>query len=128
VTERSRSGFTALALDPHHEDPLLLSRNVVQVMQMLQLYQAEIARILGLHCGDVAALAQARSRLEPGTPAWDRARLLVRGYRALHRRCDGDGQAMYHWLHRELPGFDATPHRLLVDEQALAAVVDYLER
>jgi hypothetical protein len=128
MSECPRSGFAALELEPHHDDPLLLSRDVVQIMQMLQLYQAEIARILGLHCGDVAALAQARTRLEPGTPAWERARLLVRGYRALYRQCDGDGQAMYHWLHRELPGFAATPHRLLVDEHALAAVVDHLER
>lgn len=118
----------ALALPAHADDPRLLSQQVVQIMQMLQLYQAEIARILGLHCADVGALARAATCLVPDTPAWERACLLVRCYRALYRRCEGDGVAMYHWLHRELPGFAATPHRLLVDDHALAAVVAHLER
>lgn len=118
---------SALALAPHHGDPLALSRNIVQIMHMLQLYQAEVARILGLQCADVAALARARSRLQAGTPAWTRACLLVRCYQALYTRCQGDVTAMYHCLHRELPGFGATPHRLLVDDFALDAVLACLE-
>jgi hypothetical protein len=128
VTDSPQPEFAALALDPHEDDPLRLSRDIVQIMQMLQLYQAEVARILGLLCGDVAALAQARTRLVPGTPAWQRACLLARFYRALHARCRGDSVAMNHWLHTELPEFAATPHRLLVDEQALDAVLAWLER
>jgi hypothetical protein len=118
----------ALELEPHHDDPLKLSRNVVQIMDMLQLYQAEMARILGLQCADVASLAQARTRLTPHTHAWHQACLLVRCYGALYDAFQGNAAAMYHWLHRELPGFAATPHRLLVDEHALARVVAHLEQ
>ena len=118
----------ALRLDPHRDDPLKLSRSVVQIMDMLQLYQAEVARILGWRCADVARLAQARTGLTPDTHAWRQACLLVRCYGALYEQYQGDSVAMYHWLHRELPGFDATPHRLLVDEHALAKVVAYLEQ
>jgi hypothetical protein len=118
----------ALALEPHRDDPLTLSRNVVQIMDMLQLYQAEVARILGLQCADVAAVAQARTRLRPHTHAWRQACLLVRCYAALHARYDGDNVAMYHWLHRDLPEFGATPHRLMVDDHALAGLVEHLEQ
>jgi len=117
----------ALELEPHDDNPVKLSRNVVQIMDMLQLYQAEMARILGLQCGDVASLAQARTRLKPDTHAWQQACLLVRCYRALYDACQGNGVAMYHWLHRDLPELGGTPHRLMVDEHALAGVVAYLE-
>jgi hypothetical protein len=77
----------ALALEPHCDDPLTLSRNVVQIMDMMQLYQAEVARILGLQCADVAALAQARTHLRPRNHAWRQACLLVRcPVRTLRRR------------------------------------------
>jgi len=118
----------ALELPVHDGDPVSLSRSVVQIMDMLHLYQAEVARILGLHCGDVARLAQGRRCLEPQTPAWHRARLLLRCYRALHAACGGNSIAMYHWLHRESPELGATPHRLMVDDGALADVVAHLER
>jgi hypothetical protein len=118
----------ALALEPHRDDPLTLSRNVVQIMDMLQLYQAEVARILGLQCADVAHLAQARTRLRPHTHAWRQACLLVRCYTALYARYDGDNVAMYHWLHCNLPAFGASPHRLMVDDHALADVVAHLEQ
>jgi hypothetical protein len=117
-----------LQLGPHRDDPLKLSRSVVQIMDMLQLYQAEVARILGWRCADVACLAQARTRLAPDTHAWRQACLLVRCYGALYERYRGDGVAMYHWLHRELPEFGATPHRIMVDGHALAEVVAYLEQ
>jgi ferric-dicitrate binding protein FerR (iron transport regulator) len=118
----------ALVIEPHFDDPLALSRSLVQIMDMLQLYQAEVARILDVRCADVASLAQARTRLTPHTHAWRQACLLLRCYRALHDECRGDAAAMYHWLHRDLPGVGVTPHRLMVDEQALAAVVAHLER
>ncbi|MFZ0467792.1 MAG: hypothetical protein WAL92_02590 [Thiogranum sp.] len=118
----------ALALEPHCDDPLTLSRNVVQIMDMLQLYQAEVARILGLQCADVAHLAQAGTRLSPDTHAWRQACLLVRCYAALYARYDGDNVAMYHWVHRDLPAFGASPHRLMVDDHALADVVAHLEQ
>jgi len=76
----------------------------------------------------VAALAQARSRLRPNTHAWRQACLLVRCYAALYARYDGDSVAMYHWLHRDLPVFGASPHRLMLDDYVLADVVAHLEQ
>jgi len=62
------------------------------------------------------------------THAWRQACLLVRCYAALYVRYQSDNVAMYHWLHRDLTGFGASPHRLMVDDYALADVVAQLER
>ena len=109
------------------EDPRRLTQAVLQIVQMLDLYQAELARILHMKCGDIGELAAARRCLAPGTAAWAQAQLLVRCYRALYEHLDGDGVAMRHWLRVPQPGLDGVPHLLIVDDDHLRAVVEYLE-
>lgn len=110
------------------EDPRRLTQAVLQIVAMLDLFQAELARVLHLKCGDIGELAAARRCLEPGSAAWDQAQLLVRCYRALFDRMHGDGVAMRHWLRVPQPGLDGVPHLLIVDDDRLRAVVDYLEQ
>ncbi len=123
----SESAALAPPLIGHRQDARALAQNLVRIMDTLQLYQAEVARILGLHCAQVAALVQGRARLNPETPAWIKARRLEQVYAELHQRCGGDSMAMYRWLHLELAPLGATPHRLLVDEHALEAVLACLQ-
>jgi len=40
----------------------------------------------------------------------------------------GDGVAMRHWLRVENKTLQGTPHLLMVDENRLAELVDYVER
>jgi hypothetical protein len=42
-------------------------------MQFLNLYHAELARILGLQCGNIGALAGGGWELRAGSPAWIQA-------------------------------------------------------
>jgi hypothetical protein len=98
------------------DEPRRLTQAVLQIVDMLGLYQAELARILLLKCGDIGRLAAARQSLEPATPAWKQALLLVRCYRALYVIKDGDGVAMR-----------GVPHLLIVDDGRLADVVTFLE-
>ena len=109
------------------EDPRRLTQAVLQIVQMLDLYQAELARILHMNCSDIGELAAARRCLEPGTDAWGQAQLLVRCYRALYERLDGDGVAMRHWLRVPQPGLEGVPHLLIVDDDRLRMVVACLE-
>ena len=109
------------------EDPRRLTQAVLQIIDMLDLFQAELARVLHVKCGDIGALAAARRCLEPGTDAWEQAQLFVRCYRALYERLHGDGVAMRHWLRVQQPGLGGVPHLLIVDDDRLHAVVDYLE-
>ena len=104
-----------------------LTRSVLQIIALLDLYQAELARILHLRCADIGELACARRTLEPGSVAWERALLLVRFYRALYASKNGDGVAMRHWLRVEHQDLGGVPHLLIVDNDRLSAVVTYLE-
>jgi len=87
---------------------------------MLDLYQAELARILHAQCGDIGRLAAVQQSLEP-------ALLLVRCYRALYILHDGNGVAMRHWPRIPNEQLGGIPHLLLVDDGRLADVVVYLE-
>jgi len=111
----------------HIDDPRRLTQAVLQIVDLLDLFRAELARILHLKCGDIGELAAARRCLEPGTDAWEQAQLLVRCYRALFEHMHGDGVAMRHWLRVEQPGLGGVPHLLLVDDGRLRTLVDYLE-
>ena len=64
--------------NPNEAEPL--SQAVVQAMDLLGLLRAELAQVLLLHCEDVAALAEGRELLRPGTSAWQQAQLFVAFY------------------------------------------------
>jgi hypothetical protein len=100
---------------------------VLQIIALLGLFQAELARVLHLKCGDIGELAAARRCLEPDTEAWQQALLLVRCYRALYASMAGDGVAMQHWLRVENETLGGVPHLLIVDDDRLQEVVMYLE-
>jgi len=109
------------------DEPRRLTQAVLQIVDMLGLYQAELARVLRLKCGDVGRLAAAQQCLEPATPAWEQAQLLLRCYRALYVVRQGDGVAMRHWLRVPDRALGGVPHLLIVDDGRLADVVDCLE-
>ena len=109
-------------------DPRKLTQTVLQITQMLDLYQAELARMLGIKCSDIGRLANGRQCLQPNTHAWKHAVLFVRLYQLLFKRLDGDGVAMRHWLRRCDRQLDGVPHLLIVDEGRLREVVTCLDR
>ena len=94
----------------------------------LDMFQAELARVLQVNCGDIGQLSSGRQILEPGTGSWDQAQLFTRFYRGLYERMKGDGVAMRHWLRVENKTLQGVPHLLMVDENRLAELVDYVER
>jgi hypothetical protein len=108
-------------------EPRKLTQAVLQITTLLDLYQAELARVLRLKCGDIGQLASASRCLEPGTEAWDQALLYMRFYQALYTVMHGDGVAMRHWLRIRNDRLGGVPHLLIVDEDRLQQVVRYLE-
>ena len=109
------------------EDPRKLTQAVIQIIDCLGMYQAELARVLNLQCGDIGQLSSARSCLVPDTVAWNQALLFVRMYQSLYIFFDGDSVAMIHWLRTDSKKLKQSPHLLIVDDNNLAGVVDYLE-
>ena len=80
------SGTMLFQIPDPGEDPRALSHSVLQAGELLGLYQAELARILHLQCGDIRRLANGQWLLEPDAVSWRQARLFIRFYRALHDR------------------------------------------
>jgi hypothetical protein len=100
---------------------------VLQATEMLGMYRAELARVLHVRCGDVGELAERKALLEPGSNAWEQAKLFVRFYNALYDMSDGDSVAMYHWLRADNRALQGSPVLLIVDEGQLQLVIEYIE-
>ena len=109
------------------DDPRKLTQSVIQVIDCLNMYQAELARVLGLQCNDIGELSSAKRCLQPGTEEWNRAILFVRMYQLLFAEFNGDGIAINHWMRSENNVFERTPHLLIVDDDKLEDVVGFLE-
>lgn len=107
--------------------PERLSQSVVQVGELLGLYRAEVARVLGFRCQNITALFEGQLTLEPGTFAWEQGVLFVRFYQLLFDRMAGEGPRMVHWLRVENRALGNSPFLLMVDEGRIAEVVAYLE-
>ena len=94
---------------------------------MLGMYQAELARVLGLQCGDIGDFAVAKRTLQSASPEWEKARSFVSLYEQLYQYFAGDAVAMYHWLRAKQTELAGVPLLLMVDEGRLDELVDWLK-
>ncbi len=112
--------------DDVFDAPDRLTPAVLQIADMLGMYRAELARVLHLQCGDIGRIATIKETLTPGTQTWQQAVLFVRFYRALYAAMDGDEVAMVHWLRADNKALQGVPLLLMVDEDRVANVLDYV--
>jgi hypothetical protein len=103
-----------------------LSQSVIQVIEMLGMYQAELARILDKQCGDIGELSSGKTCIQKDSKAWHRAVLFIDMYNNLYDCFDGDSVAMYHWMRAHNKKLKGTPHFLIVDDDKLQKVHGYL--
>jgi len=108
--------------------PRRLTQAVLQAADLLGLYNAELARVLGLMCGDIGRIASARDTLTPGTDACQKALLFLRIYRALYVEKKGNEAAMYNWLRIRQAQLGEAPLIVMVDHGGLGEVVNCIER
>lgn len=108
-------------------DSKVVTQAVVQITQMLGMYQAELARVLGLQCADIGDFASGKQRLQPGSSEWAKARQFVTLYERLYQHFGGDAVAMYHWLRATHPQLAGIPLLLMVDEGQLDAIVAWFD-
>lgn len=104
-----------------------LTQAVLQICSMLGMYQAELARILGLQCSDIGELSSARQYLETDSDAERQACLLVRFFNLLFDRFHGDEVKVCNWFRRHSDELSGIPFYLIVDENKLGQVLDFLE-
>ncbi|GMR01467.1 MAG: hypothetical protein BMS9Abin19_0857 [Gammaproteobacteria bacterium] len=105
-----------------------ISQSVIQVIELLGMYNAELARILGQQCGDIGELTSGQHCIRHGSQAWSQAVLFIETYHLLFDYFDGDSVAMYHWMRADNKHLKGTPHFLIVDEGKLQLIHDYLHR
>lgn len=103
-----------------------LTPAILQIAELLGMYNAELARALGLRCQDIGELSLPRCYLVEDSPAWQRARLLVRLYQWLYQRMEGDAIAMYRWLRVNDPQLKGVPLLLIVDDDRIEWLVNTL--
>ncbi|MBE9568678.1 MAG: DUF2384 domain-containing protein [Proteobacteria bacterium] len=105
-----------------------ISQSVIQVTELLGMYQAELARILGLKCGDIGELASGRNTIKKDSHAWQQAALFIDAYNLLFDYFSGDAVAIYHWMRAPNQHLQGTPHWLIVDDGKLSLIRDYLSQ
>jgi hypothetical protein len=110
------------------ENERRLSQSVIQVTEILGMYNAELARILGLQCGDIGELTSGKRCIKQNSEAWQRGALFIETYHQLFDYFEGDGVTMYHWMRAHNKQLDGTPHFLIVDDGKLQIIHDYLYR
>jgi len=115
-------------IDNPFESERKISQSVIQVVDMLGMYHAELARILGQQCGDIGELSSGRHCIKKGSEAWQQAVLFIETYHLLFDYFDGNSVAMYHWMRADNKSLNGTPHFLIVDEGQLQTIRDYLYR
>ena len=102
-----------------------LTPAVLQACEMLGMYQAELARVLGLQCADIGRMASVQQFLVPGSIAWEKAVLFIQFYQCLYDKCNGDGALMVHSLRSEQLELKGSPLLLMVDDDRLPFLLDY---
>ena len=113
-------------IDNPFESERKFSQSLIQIIELLGMYHAELARILGQHCGDIGELASGKRCIQKNSEAWQRGTLFIDIYHLLFDYFDGDGVAMYHWMRAHNKQLNGTPHFLIVDDGQLAKVHQYL--
>lgn len=102
------------------------SQSLIQVTELLGMYHAELARILGQQCGDIGELASGKRCLDRDSEAGQRGVLFIDTYNLLFECFDGDGIAMYHWMRAYNKHLNGTPHFLIIDDGKLDLIHQYL--
>ena len=109
------------------DNPRQLTQAVIQIIALLGLYQAELARILGLQCVDIGEMASARKFIDLDSEAARQAGLLIHFYNLLYEKYSGDEARMCHWLRRYDNDLSSSPFYLIVDEHQLEQVIAFME-
>jgi hypothetical protein len=106
--------------------PRTITQSVLQAGYCLNMYQAELARILQLKCEYIGLINSAQLVLKPGTLAYQNAILFIMLYQTVFDKFNGNAIKMYRWFHRNNNCLDKSPHLLMVDENTLTLIVDCL--
>jgi DNA-binding CsgD family transcriptional regulator len=105
----------------------VLTEAVIRVARLLELNQAELARILGVSGASVSRLINRTRLIDPASKEGELALLLVRAYRSLDALVGGDKEQRLAWLRSNNRILNARPAELLKTITGLVNTVAYFE-
>jgi len=105
---------------------LSLTAELNHAADSLGLYRAELARILGLMCGDVSGAGMLQTLSRADSEPRRRAERFVCIYRLLEQAFAHDDVAMVHWMRRSHASLGTTPLLAIVDDGRMDDVIALL--
>jgi len=103
-----------------------LTMAVVQAAQLLDLYNAEIASILGLKCADIVEMHNSERVIPPASQQGNKARSFITLFNMLDTNHHSNQDAMSNWLRHKQEGLHDTPLSIIVDQDNIESIVSYL--
>ena len=104
-----------------------LTDATLKASTLLQVSQAELARILGLSPASISRMASGRYLLDPDSKEWQLAALFIRLFRSLDSITGGNDEVSRQWLRNHNTALGAAPLSLLGEITGLVSVVQYLD-
>jgi len=101
-----------------------LTQAVLQITQMLDIYHAELARILHLQCADIGELSNANNVISKNSVPWFEAEKYIELYECLYFSYDGNEALINNWLRKKNEKLQAIPLYLMVDELRIDDVLN----
>jgi hypothetical protein len=105
----------------------VLTKAVARTAGLLEMNQAQLARVLGLSAPTASRLVAGQWQLVQGSKPWDFAALLIRVFRSLDGLTGGDADARRTWLESHNHALGGTPRSLLLETEGLIRVLHYLD-
>ena len=107
---------------------LSLIASVNHATDTLGLYRAELARILGLNCGDVSDSQNLELLFKSNSAVRSQAELFVHFFLFLEMLFPDDTVLMVNWIRKGNVDLGTTPFLAMVDHGKLSDVVDVLQQ
>lgn len=104
-----------------------LTEATLKASTILQVSQADLARILGLSPASISRMASGRYLLDPDSKEWQLAALFIRVFRSLDSITGGNDEVSRQWLRNHNTALGNAPSGLLGEITGLVAVVQYLD-
>jgi len=105
----------------------ILTGAVVRAAALLEITQANLARILGLSPSTVSRMAGGTYTLDEQKKEWELGALFVRLFRSLDALIGSNDAAARAWLNGQNSGLIGRPIELIRSTEGLVRVVQYLD-
>lgn len=111
----------------HPQAAAVLTKALLRSAELLDLSNAELAKVLGISDSSVSRLLANERQIDPASKEGELALLLVRLYRSLDAVVGGDDEQRWAWLRSNNRSLNGAPAALIGSATGLVNTVAYLD-